>query len=244
VPEHLLRLVNKSRSSLESSLEEFLLSREAERCTPKTMTHYRYTVGHFLEWLTTTQHVTTLADIRPTHIRAYLVDLQRRGLKDTTQHAHARGIRCWLNWLVEEGELEASPMRRVAMPRLEARIPAPFSTEDVRRLLAACDRDTATGARNYAMCLALLDSGLRASEFASLRVGDVDPRSGLLVVMGKGGKQRQTRLGAKARQAIARMLRYRPGVGPGDALWAVYSLAREAVGALTAHGMQVCLRRL
>ncbi len=225
---------------LAAAYDAFILSREAMRCTPKTLEHYRYTAGVFVAWLQE-RGVNDAADIKPAHVRAYLVDLQKRGLKDTTQHAHARGIRAWLNWLVQEGDLERSPMQRVAMPRLQARMPAPFTPDEVQTLLDACDRHTSLGARNYALCLTLLDTGLRAAELVSLRVGDVDMRSGLVTVLGKGQKMRQVRLGARARGAILKMLGYREGAQKGEPLWLT---ADAGARALTAHGLQVMLRRL
>lgn len=229
-------------SSLYSSYQAFILSRQAMRCTPKTLAHYAYTVGNFVAWLEG-QGVQAVSEITSHHIRAYLVSLQRKGLKDTTQHAQARGIKAWLNWLVAEGDLDVSPMRKVAMPRLEQRIPEPFSPQDVQRLLAACDRHTAIGARNYALCLALLDTGLRASEIVSLRVGDIDP-NGICLVMGKGRKMRQVVFGSKARVAILKMLGYRPGVKNGEPLWLAHDGFGEPKGALTLHGLQTILRRL
>lgn len=86
--------------------------------------------------------ITTPDRIAADHIRRFLVGLQDRGLKDTTQHAHARGIKPWFRWLVREGDLEDSPLERVDMPKLEQRIPPPFSPEHIRELLAACDRRT------------------------------------------------------------------------------------------------------
>lgn len=83
-------------------------------------------MGAIVSWLKVNE-VDHVVGIRPWHIRAYLVSLQRRGLEDTTQHAHARGIKTWLRWLVGEGDPEASPMAEVAMPRLEKRIPPPFT---------------------------------------------------------------------------------------------------------------------
>ncbi len=231
-------------SPLSASLDAFLLSREAMRCTPKTMTHYRYTVGGFVRFLQA-EGVRDVAGITPGHIRAYLVAVERRGVKDTTMHAHARGVKTWLTWLVEEGDLADSPMRRVAMPRLEKRVPAPFTAGDVRLLLAGCDKGTALGTRNYALVLTLLDSGLRASEAMGLRVGDVDMRSGLCTVMGKGRKMRQVRIGAKARAALVKMMGYRPDARNGDALWAAYDgLTGAEDGALTLAGLQVMLWRL
>ncbi len=231
-------------SPLSASLEAFLLSREAMRCTPKTLVHYRYTAGGFVSYLQA-EGVRDVRGITPGHIRAYLVSLERRGVKDTTQHAHARGVKTWLTWLVDEGDLPVSPMSRVSMPRLEQRIPAPFSPEDVRKLLAGCERNTATGMRNYALMLTLLDSGLRASEAMGLRLGNVDMRSGLVTVMGKGRKMRQVRIGAKARAAIVKMMGYRPDAQNGDALWAAYDgLTGAEDGALTLAGLQVMLWRL
>ena len=238
--EHLPRKPLAVVMPFEAHLAAYLLAQEAARCTEKTMEHYRYTLGSFITWLHA-QDVAGVAGITAHHIRTYLVSLQKRGLKDTTQHAHARGIRAWCNWLLAEGDLERSPMQRVAMPKLEARVPAPFSTEDVQRLLAVCDRHTPVGARNYALCLTLLDTGLRASECAALRLSQVDMKSGMVVVFGKGQKQRQVRIGAKARAAILRMLAYCQVAMPGDALWPAYTGDR---GELTMHGMQVVLRRL
>ena len=229
---------------VDASLEAFLLAQEASRHTPKTLVHYRYTVGGFVTWLKA-QGVQDVASITPAHVRLYLVSLQKRGLKDTTQHAQARGIKAWLNWLVREGDLERSPMQRVTMPKLEGRIPPPFSPEEVQALLSACDRHTPIGARNFAIVLTLLDTGLRAAEFVPLRVGNIDARSGLVTVFGKGQKQRQVRVGARARGAIVKMLGYRPGVKPGEPLWMAYEgLTGSERGPLILSGLQISLRRL
>lgn len=177
-------------------------------------------------------------------MRAYLISLQERGLKDTTQHAHARGIKTWLTWLVEEGHMDESPMRKVAMPRLEKRVPPAFSREDVQKLLVACDRSTVIGVRNYAVVLTLLDTGLRAGEFVSLRVGDVDMRTGLATVLGKGQKQRTVRAGSKARSTILHMLAFRHEVQDGDPLWVAHSIRGRSTGALSVHGLQTMLVRL
>jgi integrase/recombinase XerC len=231
-------------NALQVSYTAFILSRQAMRCTAKTLEHYRYTVGGFVAWLTA-QGINSPQDITPDNIRAYLVSLQERKTKDTTQHAHARGVKTWLRWMVDEGDLDASPMRKVPMPRLEKRIPAPFSPEDIQTLLDACDRKTHTGARDYALLLTLLDTGLRASELLSLRVGSIDMRTGLVTVMGKGNKQRQVRAGAKARAAIVRMLAHRGDVVTGSPLWlAIGHPEREDPGALSLQGLQTLLHRL
>lgn len=104
-----LTLQTSRVSLLYSLFQGFLLDRQASHCTAKTLEHYRYTVGGFVAWLKG-EGVTSVGTITPHHVRTYLVSLQRRGLKDTTQHAHARGIKTWPNWLAREGDWDASPL--------------------------------------------------------------------------------------------------------------------------------------
>lgn len=90
--EHLTLQPQYVGTPLDASLSAFLLDREASHCTLKTLEHYQYTCGSFIQWLRI-RGVADVAHIGPHHIRTYLVSLQRRGLKDTTPHAHARGIK-------------------------------------------------------------------------------------------------------------------------------------------------------
>ncbi len=220
--------------------QSFLLDREAARCTVKTLQYYRYTVGSFASWLQR-QGVTDPHRITPNHIRQYLVSLQRRGLKDTSQHGHARGIKAFLNWLVSEGELNKSPMDRVSMPKVEERVQPPFGPDDVKALLNACSSKNAKDLRDRAIVLGLLDSGLRASELMSLRVGSVDMRSGLVTVQGKGRRQRTVRFGARTRKALLRYLASRDNPTADSALWVAYRRDGRERGPLSYRGLgMVC----
>lgn len=239
---HLTVLKPEAASPLTLALDAFLLSREAMRCTPKTLDAYRYALGNFAAFLEA-QGIDDPQRIAATHCRAYLVSLQRRGLKDTTVHLHARCVKTWLRWLEAEGDIAESPMRKVAMPRLEKRIPPPFTPEDIRRLLDGCDRSP-LGLRNRAVILALVDTGLRAAEAVSLTVGAVNMRTGLCTVMGKGRKQRTVRVGSKARAAILRYLQTRPEARPDSPLWAAYDITGAERGGLSVHGLQIMLQRL
>ena len=62
--------------------------------------------------------------------------------------------------------------------------------EQVRRLLASCDRRRAAGRRDFAILTALARLGLRRGEVASLGLDDVDWRAGEIVVCGKGGRDK------------------------------------------------------
>jgi site-specific recombinase XerD len=181
---------------------EFLIDREAARCTPKTLQFYQYTIGHLCAFIQTADNLT------PTTLRAWLVSLQSRGWADTTIHMHARAAKTFCGWLYAEGYIPVNPWARVPMPKVAKKILPALSTDDVKRLLAfaRCDRDKA-------IVLCLLDTGCRASEFCALTVGDVDMKSGMVRIReGKGRKDRVTRMGAKARKALLKYLRTRDGL--------------------------------
>ena len=231
-----LRLVETpSQTPLERCLDMFLLDQEARRHTPRTIKTYRETLIPFLEHLAESG-ITAPEEITPHAIRRFLVDLERRGLKDNTIVKYARCVQTFCNFLVAEGLVDTSPMARVSMPKAEKKILPPFSREEIEKLLAACGKDL-WGLRDRAMILALLDTGLRASEFVAMNVGDVG-KDGMVKVYGKGKKERYVRLGAQSRKAVLRYLAERGKTRPGDPLW----VGRK--GRLTTSGLFQAMKRL
>jgi integrase/recombinase XerD len=66
------------------------------------------------------------------------------------------------------------------------RRPHRVSGREITAILAACDRESARGRRDYAILMLLARLGLRAAEVAAIRLGDIDWRQGVLTVRGKG----------------------------------------------------------
>jgi integrase/recombinase XerD len=94
-----------------------------------------------------------------------------------------------------------------AMNRRYANIPRHLTAEQVRRVLASCNRQTRTGRRDYAILLLLARLGLRGGEVEALRVDDIDWTAGTLTVHGKGGKVCQMPLLHDVGKAIGVYLR-------------------------------------
>jgi integrase/recombinase XerD len=65
-------------------------------------------------------------------------------------------------------------------------VPKFLTTEEIQRLLEACDRTTATGRRDYAVLVLLARLGLRAGEVVALEIDDIDWRAGEVMIRGKG----------------------------------------------------------
>lgn len=109
----------------------------------------------------------------------------------------------------------AAVVPSAATPKL-AGLPQPLEPGDVEQLLAACDRRTPKGRRDYAMLMLLGRLGLRAGEVSELRLDDLDWRAGTLSVHGKGTRIEQLPLPPAVGEALADYLRNsRPATAQG-----------------------------
>jgi len=86
-------------------------------------------------------------------------------------------------------------------------IPRAISADQVHRLLASIDRQTATGRRDYAILLLLARLGLRSSEVTFLELDDIDWNTGTLNIRGKSGRLNEFPLPQEVGKAIVAYLR-------------------------------------
>ena len=121
-----------------------------------------------------------------------------------------------------------------------ASLPARIDGSAVSALLAACDRGSERGQRDYAVLVLLSRLGLRAAETAGLTLDDVDWRGGTLLIHGKGGRADRLPLPPDVGEAMASYLRGRPWDLPGRAVfWTVRTPRRP----LSRQGVADVVRR-
>jgi site-specific recombinase XerD len=129
------------------------------------------------------------------------------------------GLRSFLKYAEYQGHTSA--VLATSVPTVakwsETGIPRALPAEQVEKVLNQCNRDTATGSRDYAILQLLARLGLRAGEVAGLKLEDIDWTVSAIVVRGKGGKKKQLPLPAEVGQAIAEYLQN----------WRVQSLDRS-----------------
>jgi integrase/recombinase XerD len=86
-------------------------------------------------------------------------------------------------------------------------VPKSLPPGEVKRVLAGCNRETATGQRDYAILLLLARLGLRAGEVANLALDDMDWEKGCITIRGKAGRVDQLPLPTEVGRAIVAYLR-------------------------------------
>ena len=120
-------------------------------------------------------------------------------------------LRSLLRYLAVRGL--ADPGLALAVPRVarwrEATIARLPTRPQIGRLLAAWDRDSATGARDYAVLLLLARLGLRAVEVSRLRLDAIDCRAGEVTVDGKAHRRDRLPLPSDVGEAIVAHLKHR-----------------------------------
>lgn len=120
-------------------------------------------------------------------IKAWDDDLLRRGLSPSTRHVYLAAVAFLYRRTLARPELVAF----IVLPRRRRTLPTILSADEVRRLLAAFRAH-----RYHAFYALIFDTGLRFSEATNLKVGDIDRSRGVIHVRkGKGGKDRQVKLG-------------------------------------------------
>ncbi len=139
-------------------------------------------------------------------VEAYLIHCDAQGLAKSTRARRLSAIRQLYRFAFEEGWRTDNPAIQITGPGRDQRLPKILSIEEVDRLLAAARemggrRDDRV--RNTCLMELLYATGMRVSELVSLPVSAArgDPR--MLLIMGKGGKERMVPLSPPARAALS-----------------------------------------
>jgi len=142
--------------------------------------------------------------VRPQHLVEHVRALHReRGLEPSSVARHLATIRVFFRFLSASDRIDENPTRLLETPTRWRRLPGVLSPKQMKILLAA--PEPAHGRlwlRDKAMLELMYAAGLRASEVGLLCTKDYTPALGVLLVNGKGGKQRIVPIGDPAQQAL------------------------------------------
>lgn len=134
------------------------------------------------------------ADIDPTKatvddLRTFMGDLHDLGIMPRSCARILSGIKNFYRYLRLEGIMETDPTELLESPSVGSRLPSVFSLEEIDALIAAME-DTPTGRRNRAIVETMYGCGLRVSELCALQISHIDFRNAVMLIRGKGSKER------------------------------------------------------
>ena len=192
----------------------------AEGKSPKTIEWYSANLHMFHAYIRDRHISDSLESMTIRLLREYVLYLLKRvryerhpftpakdeQLSPATIHAYVRTLRAFFSWIVGEGLAESHIAQDLKPPKLPRKVISTLTDEEIRVILASFDTRNPIDARNQAIVMLLLDSGLRIAELANLATDDVHLNEGYIKVLGKGKKERIVPFGSSVQKAIQRYL--------------------------------------
>lgn len=239
-------------------IERFLDQYWAESgASTNTLAAYRHDLIGFARWQQ--GHGGSLSGFDQPQLYAYLGDRLGQGYAARSNARLLSCLRRFGQWRVRTGVAQVDPVALVESPRLGRPLPRAPGEPVIEALLAAPDTETPGGLRDRAMLELMYATGLRVSELVGLELANLNLRTGVVRVIGKGGKERLVPVGDEAAHWLERYTReVRPGLAGrsghqelflGDrgaaltrqAFWQTvrrYAITAGLPGSLSPHGLR------
>ncbi|MFY9239197.1 MAG: tyrosine recombinase [Roseovarius sp.] len=189
----------------------FLEAQAAEQgAAENTLAAYGRDLSDFHAWLGA--QALDPASAQQADIERYLVGLEAQGLAKSTRARRLSAIKQLYRFAFEDRLRKDNPAMRIKGPGREKRLPKTLSEEEVDLLLDAArhvGRNPADRARNTCLMELLYATGMRVTELVSLPASAARGDPNMLMIKGKGGKERMVPLSRTARTALAEWLNLR-----------------------------------
>ncbi|TIH12104.1 site-specific tyrosine recombinase XerD [Marinifilum sp. JC120] len=145
----------------------------------------------------------------------YLTYLRSKALKSTSLARHLSSLRGFFAFCTSRGFIKEDPATLLENPKLPRKIPEFLSPEEVGRILALPKLTEKLGFRDRAMLELLYAAGMRVSELINLNIEDFDPQTGVLIIFGKGSKERLVPIHYVAQKFLNQYIKdWRPAFNP------------------------------
>ena len=186
----------------ENALKDYQIYLRLERgLSENSISSYTYDIQGFISYIETYSPQLTIRNCQKDDTQAYIYHLAKQ-VNARSQSRQISGLKSFFNFLIFEGYREDSPMDLIDTPKIGRKLPAVLSVKEIDRLLTAIDLSHAQGYRNLTILETLYGSGLRVSELIGLKISDLHFEENLLLITGKGNKQRLVPLGGVCKQKL------------------------------------------
>ena len=229
-------------------ISTFLEAQAAELgAANNTLLAYGRDLKDFQAWLS--RNSRDFLEASQDEVESYLIYCDAQGLAKSTRARRLSSIKQIYRFAFEEGWREDNPAIQIMGPGLDKRLPKTLTVEEVDRLLDAAHTMGRDHLRNTCLMELLYATGMRVTELVSLPVSAArgDPR--VLLILGKGGKERIVPLSPPAREALIAWLPMRDAAddlakSKGKTASKFLFPSRGAAGFLTRHRFYLLIKEL
>jgi integrase/recombinase XerD len=147
-------------------------------------------------------------DLTFKQLLSFLKWINELGLAERTQARIISGIKAFYTYLQLENAIDQNPSELLETPKLSRKLPEVLDNPEIDSMLNIIDLSKASGQRDRAILELLYSSGLRVSELITLKINDILFEEDLIIVTGKGNKQRIVPVGKTALHHIGLYLNH------------------------------------
>jgi integrase/recombinase XerC len=186
--------------------------RYERNASPHTIRNYESDLLQFRDYLKggDAEAKVDVGAVDTQRIRGFLSLLFEREKKKSSIGRKLAAVRAFYKFLAKEGVLAANPAATVSTPKVERNLPRIMTEEEMGNFLNGVAEAVPQGEpmmrRDQAILELLYASGLRVSELTGLDLRSINFGDGMLLVRGKGRKERIVPFGSKAKQALEEYL--------------------------------------
>jgi site-specific recombinase XerD len=204
-----------------------------------TIDAYRRDLLKLLAWMR--QAKISLDTLRDSDLERYCNQLRRDHRAETSIARSVASIRGWFAYLVVEGYLASDPSALLRGGRRGRSLPKPLGEDEVSALLDSIPDATPLDLRDRALLELLYDTGARVSEVVGIGLGDLDFDEELILLTGKGSKQRLVPMGATLKSTLRDYLAARGRGSFPDARKDTQLFLNARGGALSRQGVDLII---
>lgn len=167
-----------------------------KRDSEQTALTYKISAEEFLNWLVKEQ--VKLKNVSVQNLLYYLISRKEAGCTELTISKDISGLRAFGDYLVRKGLWTENITLMLDKPKIAKNLPKVLSIEQIDALLDSIDTSTLSGKRDDALFELIYSCGLRISEACDLKIANVHLEEKLILVHGKGDKERIVPFGERA----------------------------------------------
>lgn len=177
---------------------------QEKQTSENTEVSYKRDLRKMSQYLSS-QGVDSVKAVTATGLNSYVMFLEKEGMKPATISRSIASMKAFFNYLTKQGILSEDPSEGLKAPKIEKKMPAVLSTEEMTLLLEQPSGSTPKELRDKAMLELLYATGIRVSELIALKVSDVNLQMEYLNC-NDSHKERVIPFGNVARDALRKYL--------------------------------------
>ncbi|MDL2231653.1 site-specific tyrosine recombinase XerD [Porphyromonadaceae bacterium OttesenSCG-928-L07] len=170
--------------------------------SPNSVEAYLNDIRKLAKYCKEDYSIKKIEDVTYDILKDYIIFVNETGITNRTQARSISSVRSFFKFLVYDGVLEVNPSKLLETPKIGRKLPSVLTVEEIDSILRAVEMYKPEGQRNKAIIETLYSCGLRVSELISLKISNINFRTSIIKVEGKGNRERIIPLSKNAKQEI------------------------------------------